>query len=425
MHNFFNDKLMPIAVKFSTNKVLVSIRDGLSLTMILAIVGSIFMLIVSFPIPGWPQYLNSIGISQYLSKGVDSTFSLVGLVASFSVSWSYAKQYKQDGIAVGIISLCSFVMVTPFVNTKIDSGITLGYMGAKGIFTAIIIAIISTHIYKFFIDRNIKIKLPDSVPPAVSRSFIAIIPGSVIFTLWLIVYSGLDFFELPNTHDLIATALSGPIGFLGGSVFGTAIIVALNSLFWFIGIHGGSTINSIMSPVWLGNLQANMDAYKSGEPLKYIFTQPFMDNYVYLGGGGATLGLVIAIAIIARQKKASKRTKAIAPLSFVPGLFNINEPAIFGLPIILNVYLLIPFVITPVVNLFIAYFATLVGLIPYTRATATWTMPPILSGFLTTGSFRASILQILLIIIDVLIYIGFYASLERSYCKDELENNKL
>ncbi|HEC2155956.1 TPA: PTS sugar transporter subunit IIC [Staphylococcus delphini] len=419
MNKLIDKKIMPLAVKFSTNKVLVAIRDGLSLTMILAIVGSIFMLIASLPIPGWPEYLDKIGISQYLWKGVDSTFSLVGLIASFSVAWSYAKQYQQDGVAIGIIALCSFLTVTPFIKTDTASGITLGYLGAKGMFTAIIIALVSVHIYKFFIDRDIKIKLPDSVPPAVSRSFVAIIPGIVIFTLWLSIYAVLDAFKLPNAHDLITTALGGPIGFLGGSVFGTAIIVALNSLFWFVGINGGSAVNSIMAPVWLGNLQANMEAYKANEPMQYIFTQPFMDNYVYMGGGGATLGLVIAITIIARRRKVSKRTKALAPITLVPGLFNINEPAMFGLPIVLNVFLFIPFVFTPVINLFIAYFATLAGLVPYTRATATWTMPPIISGFLTTGSISASILQAILIVIDILIYIGFYAAIEKSYLKEE------
>lgn len=420
MNKFINEKLLPLAVKFSTNKILIAIRDGLAITMILAIIGSIFMLIASFPIPGWSEWLDSVGVSQYLWKGVDSSFSLVGMVASFSVAWSYAREFQQDGVAVGIISLCSFLMVTPFVSAEAGSGITLGYMGAKGMFSAIIISIVSTKIYKFFIDRNLKIKMPDSVPPAVSRSFVALIPGTVIFTLWFLVYTFLDVLKLPNVHDVITTILGVPIGWLGGSVIGVAIIVALNSVFWFIGINGGATINQIMQPVWLGNLQANMDAFKNGQPLEHIFTSPFMDNYVYIGGGGATLGLVIAITLIARRKKASVRTRSLAPITLVPGLFNINEPAMFGIPIVLNVLLLIPFVLTPVINLIIAYSATILGLVPYTRATATWTMPPLFSGFLTTGSINASILQAILIILDVIIYMSFYLAVEKSFLKDEM-----
>lgn len=419
MNKFINEKLIPVAMKFSANKILIAIRDGLSYTMILAIVGSIFMLIASLPIPGWPEWLDKVGVSQYLWQGVDGTFNLLGLLASFTVAYSYAKQCKQEGIGVGILSFCSFLIVTPLIKTKTSSGIDMAYMGAKGMFTAVVIALVSVRIYKFFIDRDIKIKMPASVPPAVSSSFVSLIPGVVICTFWLLVYALLDTFKLPNLHNVIGTILGGPIGFLGGSVFGTAIIVALNSLFWFIGINGGNIINQIMQPIWLGNLQANMEAYKQGKELKYIFTQPFMDNYVYIGGGGATLGLVIAIALIARKKKASQRTKALAPLTLVPGLFNINEPAMFGIPIVLNVLLLIPFVAVPVLNLAIAYFATYTGIVPYTRATATWTMPPVISGFLTTGSIRASILQIILIAMDILIYMMFYLAVEKQFLNDE------
>lgn len=190
-------------MKFSANKILIAIRDGLSYTMILAIVGSIFMLIASLPIPGWPEWLDKVGVSQYLWQGVDGTFNLLGLLASFTVAYSYAKQCKQEGIGVGILSFCSFLIVTPLIKTKTSSGIDMAYMGAKGMFTAVVIALVSVRIYKFFIDRDIKIKMPASVPPAVSSSFVALIPGVVICTFWLLVYALLDTFKLPNLHNVI------------------------------------------------------------------------------------------------------------------------------------------------------------------------------------------------------------------------------
>ena len=122
-------------------------------------------------------------------------------------------------------------------------------------------------------------------------------------------------------------------------MFGTMIVTGLNSLFWFMGIHGGSTVNSIFSPVWLSNLDINAKAQQAGQPLTEIITKSFMDNFVYIGGGGATLGLVIVISIIAIRKASSKQTKAMGPLTLVPGIFNINEPAVFGLPIVMNVAL--------------------------------------------------------------------------------------
>ena len=158
-----------------------------------------------------------------------------------------------------------------------------------------------------------------------------------------------------------------------------------------------------MRPVWIANLDANREAYQAGLELPHIFTVAFMDNFIYIGGGGATIGLVLVLGYLARKKKTSQQTKVLAPITVVPGLFNINEPTMFGLPVVLNVMLLLPFIVAPIVNVVVAYFAMSTGLVPLTRTVATWTMPPIISGFLTTGSVRGSLLQIVLIVLDVLL----------------------
>ena len=149
--------------------------------------------------------------------------------------------------------------------------------------------------------------------------------------------------------------------------------------------------------------------------LPNIITEPFMDNFVYIGGGGATLGLVIVIAIVARRKRASQISKMMAPLTLTPGIFNINEPAMFGLPIVMNFSLLIPFVLAPIANAVISYTAMASGLVATTTGIAvSWTMPPIISGFLTTGGhISGSILQIVLILVDIAIYWFFYQSVEK------------
>ncbi|WP_242258658.1 PTS sugar transporter subunit IIC [Streptococcus thoraltensis] len=436
-NTFIEQKLMPIAAKLSSNKALVAIRDGITLSMPLLIIGSIFMIVASFPVPGWENWLNDIGIAGYLWKGVDGSFSLLGLVSAFGIAYSYSNQEKVDGVASGLISLASFITVTPYVNGEtvaqanpgitlpeglvIPGGITASYMAAKGVFIAIILGLISAAIYDWFIKRNIQIKLPPAVPPAVSRSFSAIIPGAVIITMWLTVYGILDANNLPNLHELAQSLVGGPLRLIGGNVFGVMLLAGLNSLFWFVGIHGGNTVNAIMKPTWIDNLAANVEAYQAGEPLKEIFTTPFMDNFVYIGGGGATIGLVLAIGWYARKKNGSKQTKALAPLTVVPGLFNINEPTMFGLPVVMNVALLVPFIIAPIVNTFVAWLAMSSGLVPLTRAEASWTMPPILSGFLTTGSIMGSLLQILLIIIDIALYLPFFIAVEKQFKKQEVE----
>lgn len=419
--NYLEEKVMPFASKLSQNKILVAIRDGVTLAMPLIIIGSIFMVIASFPVPGWEELLGDMGIADYFWKGVDSSFGLVGLIASFGIAHSFAEQSEVDGVSAGIISLSSFILVTPFVSGEEGAGLPIDYVGAKGLFIAIVLGVLSAYIYQWFINNDIEITMPENVPPAVGKSFSAIIPGAAIITMWLIVFGLLDTFHLPNLHEIAQVVLGKPLDLLGSNIFGTLIIVALNSLFWFVGIHGGHVVNSVMQPTWIANIDANRTAYQAGEALDHIITQPFMDNFVYIGGGGATIGLILVIAYYARKRNASKRTKVMAPVTVTPGLFNINEPTMFGVPIVLNLLLLLPFIIAPMVNALITYAAMASGLVPLTRTVASWTMPPIISGFLTTGSLRASLLQIILIIIDVLLYLPFFQMVENNFREEEME----
>lgn len=417
LNGVIEEKMMPIAAKLGANKILISIRDGITLSMPLIIIGSLFLVIASFPIKAWTDWLTAIGIDGYLWKGVDSSFGLMGLVASFGIANSLASQYKVDGISAGIIALSSFIVVTPFVKGEAGAGIPVGYMGSKGLFVAMVLGIISALIFKWFIQKNISIKLPDAVPPAVSRSFSALIPGAVIITLWLVVFAIVDRVAIGNIHDLLGTVLGVPLGLLGDNIFGTVFVILLNSLFWFVGIHGGNVVNSILQPIWLMNSDANRLIFQADQTaqLPHIITQQFMDNFVFIGGGGATIGLVIVIAIIARRKRASKITKTMAPLTLTPGIFNINEPAMFGLPVVMNISLLVPFILAPIANAVIAYFSMASGLVATTTGIAvSWTMPPIISGFLTTGGhISGAVLQIVCIIVDIAIYWFFYKAVEK------------
>ena len=413
VNEVLEEKLLPIAAKLGNNKILIAIRDGITLSMPLIIIGSLFLVIASFPIEAWTNWLTEIGIDGYLWKGVDSSFGLMGLIASFGIANSLARQYNVDGVSAGIISLSSFIVVTPFG----EGGIPVGFMGSKGLFVAMVLGIISSLIFQWFINHNIQIKLPDAVPPAVARSFSALIPGAVIITLWLVVFAILDMTGIGNIHELLLKVLGGPLGLLGNNIFGTVISILLNSAFWFVGIHGGNVVNSILKPIWLMNSDANRLIFQADKfaELPHIITEPFIDNFVYMGGGGATIGLVIVIAIMARRKKASQITKTMAPLTLTPGLFNINEPAMFGLPVVMNISLLIPFILAPVANAIICYFAMSTGLVAKTTGIAvSWTMPPIISGFLTTGGhISGAILQIVCIIVDIAIYWGFYRTVEK------------
>ena len=420
MNKFLNEKLMPVAAKMAANKFLIAVRDGITLAMPLIIIGSLLMVIATgFAIPPLEKWLGDMGIAAYLWKGSDSSFGLIGLVASFGIAHSLTKQYQVDGVPAGIVSLSTFILVTPFVSGEAGNGMPTTYMAAQGLFVAIILGLINGWVYQWVINHNIQIKMPESVPPAISKSFSAILPGAALLVGWLIVYGVLDAFGLPNLHMLAKTVLGTPLGLLGNNIVGVIILVLCCSSLWFVGLHGGNIVNKIMEPIWLANLGENAEAFRAGEPLKHIFTTPFMDNFVYIGGAGATIGLVLALAWLARRKHASKQAKTLAPLTVVPGLFNINEPTMFGLPVVLNILLLIPFVLAPIVNLVVAYAAMATGLVPLTYTAPGWTTPPIISGFLATGSIRASVLQIVLIVLDILIYLPFIASVEKRFRAEE------
>ncbi|VMJ82617.1 lichenan permease iic component (pts system lichenan-specific eiiccomponent) (eiic-lic) [Streptococcus pneumoniae] len=415
MEKLLQEKLLPVAARLGNNKALVSIRDGITLTIPLLLIGSLLMVIASFPIPGWEKYLGDIGVADYLWKGVDSSFGLLGLVASFGIAYFMARQYKVDGIPAGIVSLSSFITVTPFITGEAGAGMPTAFMASKGLFVAMILGLINGYIYQWFINHNIQIKMPDGVPPAVSKSFSAIIPGAVTIVGWLIVYATLDKLSLPNFHEIAQVALGGPLGLLGNNVIGLLILIFLNSSFWFVGLHGGNVVNAVMKPLWLANLDANKVAYQTGETLPNIFTSVFMDNFVFIGGGGATIGLVLALEYLEHKKKASKQLKTLAPITVIPGLFNINEPAMFGVPIVLNILLLVPFILAPMFNLLVAWGAMASGLVPLTYTDPGWTMPPVISGLLATGSISGSLLQIVLIVLDVLLYLPFVIAIEKRF----------
>ena len=414
MNKFLNEKLMPVASKMASNKFLIAIRDGITLAMPLLIIGSLLMVI-----PPLEKWLGDMGIATYLWKGSDSSFGLIGLVASFGIAYSLTKQYNVDGVPSGIVSLSTFILVTPFVTGEAGNGMPTTYMAAQGLFVAIVLGLINGWVYQWFINHNIQIKMPDSVPPAVSKSFSAILPGATLIVGWLIVYGVLDAFKLPNLHMIAKTVLGTPLGLLGNNIIGVVILVMCCSGLWFVGLHGGNIVNKIMEPIWLTNLGENAEAFKAGENLQHIFTTPFVDNFVYIGGAGATIGLVLALAWMARRKNASKQAKTLTPITVVPGLFNINEPTMFGIPVVLNILLLIPFVVAPVVNLIISYLSMASGLVPLTYTAPGWTTPPVISGFLATGSIRASILQIILVVADILLYLPFVAAVEKRFKADE------
>lgn len=417
VEDFMERYLTPFAVKLGNIKGLIAIRDGVSLAMPLIIGGSIFLIINSFPVPGWPEFLATIldgKLSAMLNHIVNSTFGIMGLVATFGIGRSMAKQYSVDGTSAGVIAMAAWLILTPNIIADTAEGVPVEYLGSKGLFIGIVVGLISAWIFKSFVIRNIVIKMPESVPPAVSKSFSALIPGVAIFLLAGAVGLLIDLSPFKNAHELLATILAGPLGFIGGTLPGAVIVVTLNSLFWFVGIHGGNVVGSVTNPIFLANTDANRLALQAGKELPHIITSQFFDMFVYIGGGGAVFGLALALLFFGK----SAQSRAMKGVAVTPNVFNISEPLMFGLPVMLNMSYLIPFVLAPIVNVLVTYFVMTLGIVHKTIGVAVpWTTPPIISGWLATGSWTGAALQIVLIVIDMFLYLPFFLSVDKAQRK--------
>ena len=415
------------AEKLGNNKVLIAIRDGFLVSTPLIIVASIFLVIANFPIPGYVDFL-----AQFFGQGwpskmdaiIDSTFSVLGLLGAVGIGYAYARQLESDPIAGGAVALVCFLIITPkvhsdFVNAangKAFNGFALAHLGSAGMFLAMLTAIISVKIFVTIKNKGWVIKMPDGVPPAVTQSFAALIPSAFAMFFFFVVYLVFSATDYQYAHNFIYKILQAPLMGFGQSLIFEPIYQFLSTLFWFFGINGPAVTNTVFNPIHLALTAENLEAFKQGATLPNIFTGPFGDFFGNFGGGGSTLSLVFLMVFFGK----SERMKKLGRLAIVPGIFGINEMIIFGLPVVLNPLIVIPFILTPLVNTILSTIATLIGLIPYTTGAALpWTTPFFFSGWLATGSIVAGLFQIVLIIIGMGIYYPFFRVIDKQYLHEE------
>jgi PTS system cellobiose-specific IIC component len=413
--------LMPLAEKIGKNKYLIAIRDGFLLSMPLLIVGSFFLLIANFPIPGWTNFWARFfgeNWDAYFAKPTDATFSIMAMLAVVGIGYSFSEQMKVDKLFGAAVSLVCWFLIMPYkimVNDTAVSGIPLGWVGSKGIFVGIIVAFLSVHIYAWVNKKGWIIKMPDGVPPTVAKSFSALIPAGISVLVFFIINIIFAMTPYDNAFNFIFTILQTPLLKLGNTLPAMVIAYIFLHLFWFFGVNGGSVVGAVFNPILQTLSAENLAALQAGQPLPNIISQQFQDLFATFGGCGSTLSLLIAMLFFCR----SKRIKELGKLAFIPGLFGINEPIVFGLPILLNPMILIPFMLVPTINIVISYFCMSVGLVPLCSGVAIpWTMPVILSGFLATG-WRGAVLQLFLLALGVFIYMPFIKMMDKQYMEDE------
>lgn len=341
------------------------------------------------------------------------TLSFLTIYAVFLIGIELAKLNNIKGVFPGIVAVMSYLSVNPTFIEFMDGDNALiienvlgkQYSDTKGLFLGMFIAILSIELYSW-LDRQEKltIKMPETVPSNVSASFSALIP--TVLTVSIIAALGFAILSLTGmyAYDIVYTIVQQPLEGIIQGLPGLLVLMLIAQIFWVIGIHGNQMVKPIREPLLLGAIAVNTEAFNAGKELPNIITMPFWDMYMSIGGSGVTISLLIAIFIVTKRKDYLQ----IAKLSAAPGLFNINEPLIFGLPIMLNPILAIPFIITPLVTGTIGYFATAIGFAGKAVVMVPWPTPPIINAYIATaGSVGAVITQLICIVVAVLIYLPF------------------
>lgn len=419
--DFMEKRFVPVAARIGGQRHLVAIRDGFVAIMPLILAGSTAVLLKNTIF----QWIAPLGILIPICDQVWwGTLAIMTLLVVFSTAYSLAKSYNVNSLAAGLIAVGSYFATLPQAHGDAGWGyIHWGYLQATGLFTGLIVALIATEIFVRLIKKDLTIKMPEEVPPAVGRAFAAVIPGMITIFTFGIVFMIIDKLGGVSLYDVIYEGIQKPLqGFSQG--VGSAMVMAmLINLFWFFGLHGANILDPIMNALYLPALTDNAAAIEAGLAAPNVITRVFFDTYVHLGGSGATIGLIIAIFIAAKKRREYRE---VAKLSTPSGIFQINEPMMFGLPIVLNPILFIPFIITPGILTLIGYIGTATGFAPPTYVAIPWTTPPVVGAFLATGatstSWRAAILAAINLVVSVLIYLPFIKLADRQSSKTKITN---
>ena len=437
---FLEEKFVPFAAALGNQRHLVAIRDAFVVIMPVTIVGALAVLInniqgvfaenglnVMSIYNGYSNFLKTTGIGDVMTAVNKGSINMMAVLLVAALGYQMAAGMDGDGIATSIVSLTCYLGLAPAVQTLTTSYATSaadgssldsievatstiasgGIAGAKldsnGMFVGMLLTIAVSEIF-VRLSRNdkLKITLPDGVPPAVAGSFTVLIPA--IFTVIIVVAAGIYVDKLTgmNIWDIIQKFVSAPLNSVADTL-GTAILVeVLVHVLWVFGLHGANIVGAVTTPIFTPMGVANTAAFENHEPIPNIVSSVAM--FARLGGSGATLGLIIAVLLF--SKVQSERT--VISISVAPGLFEINEPITFGMPIVMNPTYMLPFIVGPTVLAALTYILMKGNIIERGCLSIPWVTPPVLAGFLMTGGgIRAAIYQVITIILDTILWVPF------------------
>lgn len=431
--NVFMEKhIVPFAVKLNEQRHVAAIRDAFMYTFPITMAASLVILInnLVFSKTGFiaqilflPKFFPHLENAQKLLTSVtNGTMNILSIFIAYLVARNLAKYFKADDMLVGMTGIaCFMILYSPSIVKDGVTYLPTTYLGAQGLFVAMIVGgLVGEFLPRLTKIKKMQIKMPEMVPPAVARSFNGLIPIVIMIMLFSMLNYGLSLISPQGINDIIYKSIQTPLTHIGVNLFGVIIIAIVQNLLWLVGIHGPNTLNALRSIIFTeadlkNQTFINAHGMAWGVPNRATWSV-LNDVFANMGGSGMTLGLIIAIFLVSRRKDY----REIAKLALVPGLFNINEPLMFGLPIVLNPIMAIPFVLTPVINILVGYTVTVIfNWIPTPAFGLTWTTPGPLMPFLGTGgNWLGLIIGFLCLGISVLTYMPFVLAANKMMASD-------
>lgn len=438
----FSDKIYPVANKLGSNKTLTAIKDGFINLMPLLIIGSL-VIVINNVILEWGEGSlwyglgidigadRAASIAEYKIFGSfiwQGSLAIMSLLVAFTICYNYVKREGCDAISAALLSVAAFFTIQNWnLPVTLDDGseivvfaINANNLSGANVITAILVAITVGKIFCYFDSRKIGIKMPEGVPPGVAKAFSALVPGIVILFAASLMASVLEMVWSLEFSEIITLFIATPLQKIGAEGPIVAYLyVTLSNLLYFFGIHGPNVLSFVDATVLTPAAVANADLIAQGMEPTYIFTKGMLDSFVFIGGGGATLGLIIAMLVASK----SSADKAVGKFALVPGLFNINEPLVFGLPIVMNPVLFIPFVVLPPLLLTTAWiqieFYHAIGLLHNIGGVLIpWVSPVGIGAFLSYQSFAAILIALTQLAIATIVYIPFVIASNKVATKD-------
>lgn len=415
MKDFLNNKAIPAVTKFAQYKFIRAMQAAVTAGLGATVVGSIFMIMMNPPftadvsnafVDAWRVW--SAANASWLALGYQVTLEFVGLYALIGMAIAVSGMNDVRPTNMVVISVASFLILT---SNLVEGNMAIGFLGAKGLITAIITGYVVVELSCWLMKHGLKINLPDSVPPFVAEPLNALFVNIVVIAVVVGVRLGVGAMSGGLLLPAVINNLFAPLFVASDTLFAVVLYSVVVRLLWFFGLHGGNIAGAVMTPILSVTLIDNSTAFVNNETMPYIFTTMFVQTWTVMG----ILAIVIAMMIVCK----SKQLKAMSKVAIAPALFNIGEPITFGLPIVMNFKILIPYLLCFAIDAAVPFLAMQAGLINHSFVNVPYTVPAIFKAFLSTMDMRAVVLYIVLLVANVIIFIPWLKRYDRELLANE------